>query len=92
MLRAQLLRLSVDVHVLQLTWHHLAVDGWSLGVLLSELPALYAASCAARPHSLPPAPRFVDYARWQSDWRESEARKAAEAYWLERVRRAATGP
>ncbi len=59
-LRAQLVRLGVDDHVLVLGLHHAAVDGWSLGVILDELSAGYAGK------DLPSLPvRYRDYAAWQ---------------------------
>lgn len=60
MLRARLLRLGEQDHVLLLTVHHIAVDGWSVDVLLRDLAALYAGEV------LPPLPvRYRDYAVWQ---------------------------
>ncbi|MEU3514829.1 amino acid adenylation domain-containing protein [Streptomyces sp. NPDC006654] len=43
--------------------HHIAVDGWSLGILLHDLTAAYAGE--DRPE--PPAPTPLDFAAWQSD-------------------------
>ncbi|MFG3104229.1 amino acid adenylation domain-containing protein, partial [Streptomyces sp. NPDC048182] len=40
-LRALLLRLADDDHILQFTAHHLAVDGWSVGVLVEDLAEEY---------------------------------------------------
>ena len=48
LLRAALLRLAEDEHVLLLTMHHIVSDGWSMGVLVRELAALYAAFVAGR--------------------------------------------
>ncbi|WP_066944335.1 non-ribosomal peptide synthetase [Microtetraspora fusca] len=60
--RALLLRVAPDEHVLVLTLHHIACDGWSLGILSRELTALYAGS------ALPAAPRlqYADVAAWQA--------------------------
>ncbi len=46
LLRAGLLRLAPDAHVLVLSMHHAVSDGWSMGVLVGELEALYAAFTA----------------------------------------------
>ena len=56
LLRAQLLRLEEQAHVLVLTVHHIVSDGWSMGVLMRELSALYAASYQGKPSPLPALP------------------------------------
>jgi hypothetical protein len=48
LLRVKLLRLSAEEHVLALVMHHIVSDGWSMGVLVRELVALYAASRGGR--------------------------------------------
>lgn len=59
-LRFSLLRLAPDEHVLILTVHHIAIDFWSIDVILDELRLLYAAEYGADPP--PPCPeRYVDY-------------------------------
>ncbi len=60
------IRLEPDRHMLAISMHHVASDGWSLGVFLRELGAGYAALAAGETPSLPPAPvDFADYAHWQ---------------------------
>lgn len=64
--RAVLLRCGADRHVLAFTAHHSIFDGWSMGVLLRELSAVYSAVKAGRLASLPPFPfDYFDYAAWQ---------------------------
>ena len=53
MLRASLLRLADDEHLLLLTMHHIASDGWSLRVLWSELELLYGVFAAVRIRTCP---------------------------------------
>jgi amino acid adenylation domain-containing protein len=66
MLRTILLRLGEEEHVLLLAIHHLAADGWSLGLLVDELKELYRAFAAGRPDPLPPLPlQYADAAAWQ---------------------------
>ncbi|RKI51326.1 non-ribosomal peptide synthetase, partial [Corallococcus sp. AB049A] len=66
-LRADLWRVGDAEHVLLLTLHHIAADGWSMGVLLKELGALYAAFVAGQPSPLPePALQYADFAHWQN--------------------------
>jgi hypothetical protein len=62
--RAALIRLAADEHVLCLVIHHIAVDGWSLGVIQGELAEIYEAFSSGRPSPLPPpALQYADYAR-----------------------------
>jgi amino acid adenylation domain-containing protein/natural product biosynthesis luciferase-like monooxygenase protein len=80
--RGALLQLADDAHALILTLHHIVADGWSLGVLLGELSALYAAFAAGRLDPLPPlALQYPDYAAWQRRWLAGEARAPHAAYW-----------
>ena len=69
LLRAQLLRLATEEHVLLLVLHHIITDDWSQGILLRELTALYAAFLAGTPPQLPTLPvQYADYAVWQREW------------------------
>jgi hypothetical protein len=66
LLRANLLRLCKTEHVLLLTIHHIVSDGWSMGVFVRELAALYEAYMAGRPSPLPELPiQYTDFAAWQ---------------------------
>ncbi|HKY33643.1 MAG TPA: amino acid adenylation domain-containing protein [Candidatus Polarisedimenticolia bacterium] len=83
-LRAKLLRLSPRRHVLSLVAHHIAADGWSLGILARELAALYAAFAAGRPSPLPePALQYADWAAWQRAWMASGEMERQLAWWRE---------
>ena len=85
-LRARLLRLGDGDFVLSLVVHHVAADGWSLGVLFRELGALYAAFARGEPSPLPPLPvRYADFAAWQRAWLSGDAMDAQLAYWRERL-------
>ncbi|MEU6238393.1 amino acid adenylation domain-containing protein, partial [Kitasatospora sp. NPDC047058] len=79
-LRALLLRVAPDEHVLVLVIHHIALDGWSMGVLVEDLGALYDG------RELPPLPvQYADYACWQAD-RAAEGRWTGQlAHWRERL-------
>ncbi|RXT47818.1 non-ribosomal peptide synthetase [Bradyrhizobium betae] len=90
LLRARLLRLHADDHVLLLTLHHAVADGWSIGVLFEELSSRYAA-LAGRPWApLPkPPPAFSDVARWQRWWCGADAARRQAADWTENLRGAA---
>ena len=81
-LRAELLRVGEDEHRLHLAMHHIAGDGWSIGVMLHELGALYAARLAGAPDPLPPLPvQYADFAAWQRDWLERGNAERLSAYW-----------
>jgi amino acid adenylation domain-containing protein len=69
LIRARLVRLAHDDHVLLVTMHHIVSDGWSMGVLINEFSALYAAFSQGRPDPLPPLDvQYPDYAMWQRRW------------------------
>ncbi len=80
--RAELLRLSQTEHLLLFTVHHIIFDGWSSGVLLRELGALYRAHVDGEPAPLPDLPlQYADYARWQREWLRGEVLSEQLDYW-----------
>ncbi|HEY0606234.1 MAG TPA: amino acid adenylation domain-containing protein, partial [Herpetosiphonaceae bacterium] len=82
LLRAILLTLASDEHVLLLTLHHIVADGWSWGVLFRELSALYAAHTTGATAALPELPiQYADYAVWQRDWLQGDVLEAQLNYW-----------
>ncbi|MCG1020013.1 non-ribosomal peptide synthetase module, partial [Mycetohabitans sp. B4] len=82
LMRACVIQLADDEHVLVLTKHHIVSDGWSIGVLVRELSALYAASAAGQVDPLPPlAIQYPDYAAWQRQWLSGERLQAQSDYW-----------
>ncbi|MBW8879247.1 MAG: amino acid adenylation domain-containing protein, partial [Acidobacteria bacterium] len=84
LLRAVLVRLDGEEHALLLTLHHIASDGWSTGVLVRELVALYRAFSQGQPSPLPELPvQYADFALWQRGWLQGEALEAQLAYWRE---------
>ena len=79
-----LLRLGADEHVLLLTMHHIVSDGWSMGVLVRELAALYARlPRRASPRRCRRCPiQYADYAAWQRALaRRARCSSAQLAYW-----------
>ncbi len=82
LLRAHLLQLSETEHVLLLTMHHIVSDGWSMGVFVQELAALYDAYIAGRPSLLQELPiQYADFAVWQRDWLQGERLEEQLSYW-----------
>jgi hypothetical protein len=82
LLRAHLLRLGEGDWVLLLSVHHIVADGWSMGILFSELMALYSAAAAGAPSPLPePRLQYADFAVWQRDWLSGERLETQLAYW-----------
>ncbi|HEU5415969.1 MAG TPA: amino acid adenylation domain-containing protein, partial [Candidatus Angelobacter sp.] len=82
LLRAQLLRLSDNEHVLLFTMHHIVGDAWSMAILTRELGALYEAFSQAKPSPLPELPiQYADFAMWQRQWLTGEVLDEQAAYW-----------
>ena len=82
LLRLEILRLDPEEHWMLLTLHHIAADGWSVGVLLRELATLYGDRLAARAPSLAPLTvQYGDFAVWQRSWQRGEWLTAEIDYW-----------
>src|SRR2546423_11830442 len=79
-LRASLLRLGEERHVLLLTLHHVAADGWTLRLLCQEVSRRYGGEAA--PPELDRG--CIDHARWQREWLESPAAERELEWWRER--------
>jgi amino acid adenylation domain-containing protein len=80
--RASILRLDETEHVLLLTMHHIVSDGWSMGVLVREVAALYRAFCEGRVSPLPePAIQYADFAAWQRERLSGETLEQQLSYW-----------
>jgi non-ribosomal peptide synthetase component F len=65
LLRATLLRLAPEDHVLLVSAHHIVWDGWSTGLLVDELARHYTAVRAGGPVLPPPPVQYADWAAWQ---------------------------
>ncbi|WP_406737676.1 amino acid adenylation domain-containing protein [Streptomyces sp. NBC_00853] len=89
--RLRLVRLAADDHVLVVACHHIALDGWSIDVLLRELRGLYQARVEDRPSPLPPlAVQYADYAAWERETlTERRSYQDALVHWRERLTGAA---
>jgi hypothetical protein len=82
MLRATLVELAGDDHVLLLGMHHIAADAHSDSVLFSELAECYAADIDGRAPSLPELPiQYADYAVWQRERLQGKLLEELRSYW-----------
>ncbi|MHB9132567.1 MAG: amino acid adenylation domain-containing protein [Armatimonadota bacterium] len=82
LIRWTLLRLHEDEHILVQVEHHLIHDGWSFGILMRELRALYMAFHHAEQSPLPGLSlQFADVAAWQQQWLDGKAFERQLAYW-----------
>jgi len=82
LLRATLLRLGTEEHVLLFTMHHIVSDGWSMGVLVREVAAIYSAYARGQESPLPELPiQYADYAEWQREWLQGAVLEEQLAYW-----------
>lgn len=85
-LRLRLLRLGPREHVLTLCVHHIAADGWSLGVLFEELAVLYASALKGEAPRLPAlSVQYADYGAWQREWFAGGALAPLLRYWKEQL-------
>ncbi|HEX7241526.1 MAG TPA: amino acid adenylation domain-containing protein, partial [Longimicrobiaceae bacterium] len=86
LLRALLLRLDAEDHVVCFTLHHVVSDGWSMGVLVREVSALYGAYARGGSPGLPELPvQYADFAVWQRARLAGELLEAQVAWWKERL-------
>jgi len=80
--RFKLLMLSAKEHILLITAHHICIDGWSRGVFLRELDALYPCFLQGNPSPLPELPiQYADYAVWHNAFLKTKACLQQLEYW-----------
>src|SRR5215217_3181446 len=86
LVRAHLLRLSTEDHILLLSMHHIVSDGWSIGVLIRELAALYEAYAAGAKSALKELSlQYGDYALWQREWLQGDVLDQQLSYWRKQL-------
>nr|AAF17280.1 NosC [Nostoc sp. GSV224] len=101
LVRATLLVLSETEHILLVCMHHIVSDGWSMGVFLQELAALYNAYSQAQPSlrdatrsllprrgtPLAPLPiQYADFALWQRQWLQGGVLQSQLNYWQQQLK------
>src|SRR5215470_440966 len=85
--RSQLIRLAADEHVWLYNLHHTVFDGWSAGVLHSELAALYDAEVTGRPAGLPELLiQYADYALWERERMRDDVLAGLVEHWQDALR------
>jgi amino acid adenylation domain-containing protein len=86
LIRATLVVLSETEHILLVGMHHIVSDGWSIGVLVQELAALYNAAAQCQPTLLAPLPiQYADFAIWQREWLQGEVLQSQLSYWQQQL-------
>ena len=82
LMRAKLFRTGEREYLLYYNVHHIAWDGWSMGIFARELTAIYDAFAAGLPSPLPKLPvQYLDFAIWQRQWLSGEVLERQLAYW-----------
>lgn len=82
LIRGRLLRLSQSEYVLLITMHHIVSDGWSMGVFIRELVALYSAFRERKDDPLVPLPiQYADYAQWQQEYFQGQRLESQLEFW-----------
>lgn len=80
--KAGLFKLSATEHQFILTAHHIVCDGWSMGILLQDLSALYSAYTQNLTPKLPEAPSYTHYATEQASYQKSKEYQQVETFWV----------
>jgi amino acid adenylation domain-containing protein len=87
LIRSSMLRLTPHYHLLLLSMHHIVSDGWSMGILLQELGALYLSFAAGQPSPLPELPiQYADFAVWQRGWLKGAVLENQLSYWRRQLK------
>ncbi len=87
LIRAVLLRLGSQEHLVLVTMHHIVADAWSFGVLIREASLLYGAFSGGLPSPLPElALQYADYAAWQEQWQGESVLTKQLDYWTALLR------
>ncbi|MBD2529847.1 amino acid adenylation domain-containing protein [Nostoc flagelliforme FACHB-838] len=86
LIRTTLIQLSETDHVILLTMHHIVSDGWSTGIFIKEITALYTAFSQGQFSPLPELPiQYADFAIWQRKWLQGEVIKTQLNYWKQQL-------
>jgi amino acid adenylation domain-containing protein len=82
LLRATLIRMSEQYHILLLVMHHIISDAWSMSVFINEFNSIYGARSLGQAVILPELPiQYPDFAVWQREWMQGEGQQEQLDYW-----------
>jgi amino acid adenylation domain-containing protein len=85
-LRCRLLKIGDENHIILLTMHHIASDGWSMGLLIREITSLYKSFSQGIQSGLPElAIGYADFAAWESEWLRGEVLERGLRYWKQQL-------
>jgi len=86
LVRVTLLKLGEESHNLLVTMHHIVSDGWSIGIFIREVAALYEAFSKGAPSPLPDLSiQYADFAHWQRQWLTGEVLETQLNYWKQQL-------
>ncbi|WP_375501071.1 amino acid adenylation domain-containing protein [uncultured Nostoc sp.] len=86
LLRAKILQLSEKNYHLIVTLHHIIADGWSIGILIKELAALYEAFSTGKLPALPELPiQYRDFVNWQRQYLDCDRIQSLLTYWKQKL-------
>lgn len=86
LLSVRLLKLRPEEHILIANMHHIASDGWSTGILVKEMNALYTSYVKGEPNPLPELSiQYSDYAYWQRQWLKGKVLEEQTNYWKDQL-------
>ncbi|WP_139488457.1 non-ribosomal peptide synthetase [Brevibacillus dissolubilis] len=86
LMRASLIQVEEQEYVFLLNMHHIVADGWSLGVLTSELVTYYQGFSKGEQPTLPDMPiQYADFAVWQREWLQGEVLEQQLSYWKNKL-------
>src|SRR6185436_11422280 len=86
LIRASLLQVGDEEHVLLLTIHHIISDGWSIGVFFREAIILYNAFVQGKASPLSDLKvQYADFAAWQQEWLQGDILDKQLAYWRKQL-------
>ncbi len=85
-LRVKLWQVKTEEYVLLLAIHHIAADGWSIGVLIDELSVYYRSFCTGTKADLSDLSiQYADFAVWQRQWLTNEVLDRQLSYWKQQL-------
>ncbi|UCH93174.1 MAG: amino acid adenylation domain-containing protein [Candidatus Aminicenantes bacterium] len=87
LVRAKLIRLEEDKYLFLFNMHHIISDGWSLGVMIKEVSALYNTIVKGHDHALPPLKiQYKDFSTWQNKQLQGEELSKHQGYWVKQFK------